>query len=431
MNDAKKLRFSGTFWARGFGPCAVFAAFTLLGVLGIAQETPAQMSRSSPKLAAMPSSTAKRKVGYPYFSWDRVPVYAHVGLGDGLKPEQYKFLADHYDFITFTGGRMSREYRIDNEITFERIVANAARTIKTRNPKARVLFYWSGDFGRDHAKISNATLPKNVTLPYKKGKRIVQLFDTTKPALRKWWTDVAGKAVHEYFCDGIFLDGGTAYAPGSSYERVLGKVKARKLDQGMFAMVREAKQKMGKDSIILLNPLHGPNNGQKQEEALGWRYLDVVDGAMIDNFDRAANIIARRQSKGYIANTIKTMSAAARLGKIVVFKAWPGFTWWSDKELMKKSHAEQYAVSVKNIEFPLACFLIGAGEYCYFCYTWGWLPEYGTFDWYPEFDRPLGVPKGDAVQTGWTFRRDFEHASVFVDLEKRIGKIEWKGKYQL
>jgi hypothetical protein len=219
--------------------------------------------------------------------------------------------------------------------------------------------------------------------------------------------------------------------PHFSWDRVpvyahVGLGDGLKLEQGMFAMLREAKQKMGKDSIILLNPLHGPKNGQKQEEALGWRYLDVVDGAMVDDFDRAANIIARRQSKVYIADTIKTMSAAARRGEIVVFKAWPGFTWWSDKELMKKSHAEQVAVSVKNLEFPLACFLIGTGEHCYFCYTWGWLPEYGTFDWYPDFDRPLGAPKGDAVQTDWTFPRDFEHASVFVDLENRIGKIDWR-----
>jgi hypothetical protein len=400
----------------------------LIGISACAQETPAKRPAAAPKPTKKSPNVAKRKVGYPPFSWDRVSVYAHVGLGEGLKPKQYKFLADHYDFIAFTGGVMTREYRNNKEMSFETLVAGAARTIKAHNPKARVLFYWSGDFGRAHAKISNATLPKNTTFPFKKGTRSVQLFDTTNPALRSWWAGVAAKAVHEYSCDGIFLDGGTAYTPGSSYSRKLGPAKTSKLEQGMFAMLREAKQKMGKDSIILLNPLHGPKKGQKQEDALGWRYLDMVDGAMVDDFDRAANILKRRQSKEYIADTIKTMSAAAKRGEIVVFKAWPGFTWWSDPELMKKSHAEQYAVSVKNLEFPLASFLIGAGEHCYFCYTWGWLPEYGTLDWYPQFDKPLGAPKGDAVQTGWTFRREFEHASVFLDLEKRIGKIDWKKK---
>jgi len=408
--------------------CALLAAMTLLGVSAVAKETPAEPTAACTKSAPKPPAAAKREVGYPHFSWARVPVYAHVGLGEGLKPEQYKFLADHYGFIAFTGGQMSREYRTNKEMTFERIAASGARAIKAHNPKARVLFYWTGDFGRTHAKISNATLPKNATFPFKKGSRSVQLFDTTNPELRSWWAGVAARAVSEYSCDGIFLDGGTAYTPGSSYSRKLGKAKTRQLEQGMFAMIKEAKKKMGEDSIILLNPLHGPKKGQKQEEALGWRYLDVVDGAMVDDFDRAANVLKKRQKKEYIADTIKTMSAAAKRGEIVVFKAWPGFTWWSDPELMKKSHAEQYAVSVKNLEFPLACFLIGAGKHCYFCYTWGWLPEYGTFDWYPEFDKPLGAPKGDAVQKGWTFKRKFQHASVFVDIEKRIGKIDWKKK---
>jgi hypothetical protein len=147
---------------------------------------------------------------------------------------------------------------------------------------------------------------------------------------------------------------------------------------------------------------------------------------MVDDFDRAANILDKRQSKEYIVGTIGVMAKAAKRGEIVIFKAWPGFTWWSDPELMKKPHDEQLAVSVKNLEFPLACFLIGAEEHCYFCYTWGWLPEHGALDWYPEFDKPLGPPKGSAVRDGWTFRREFEHASVFVDVEKRIGRINWK-----
>lgn len=36
--------------------------------------------------------------------------------------------------------------------------------------------------------------------------------------------------------------------------------------------------------------------------------------------------------------------------------------------------------------------------------------------------RPLWLRKG------WTFRRDFEHAMVFVDLEKREGTIQWLEK---
>ena len=42
--------------------------------------------------------------GYPAFSWDRVPLYAHLGIDDGLSQNQCEFLADHFSVITFTGG---------------------------------------------------------------------------------------------------------------------------------------------------------------------------------------------------------------------------------------------------------------------------------------------------------------------------------------
>lgn len=45
---------------------------------------------------------------------------------------------------------------------------------------------------------------------------------------------------------------------------------------------------------------------------------------------------------------------------------------------------------------------------------------------YPEFDKPLGPPKGAAVRDGWTYRREFSHASIFVDLETQTAHIDWK-----
>jgi hypothetical protein len=65
-----------------------------------------------------------------------------VGLGRGLEPEEYKFLAEHYDFTAFTGGAIDREYRSNNNVTFEKVVTKAARTVKQHNPEAKVLIYW-------------------------------------------------------------------------------------------------------------------------------------------------------------------------------------------------------------------------------------------------------------------------------------------------
>jgi hypothetical protein len=46
--------------------------------------------------------------------------------------------------------------------------------------------------------------------------------------------------------------------------------------------------------------------------------------------------------------------------------------------------------------------------------------------WFAEFERPLGPPEGPATNTGFVWRRAFEHASVYVDLEDREAcNITW------
>ena len=37
--------------------------------------------------------------------------------------------------------------------------------------------------------------------------------------------------------------------------------------------------------------------------------------------------------------------------------------------------------------------------------------------WYPQLSEPLGAPLGPAVRSGSTWRRQFEHASVLLDLD--------------
>ena len=92
---------------------------------------------------------------FPEFSWDRVPVSVHFGISEGLEPEQYDFVAKHFNFITLTAGRLPR----DSKGSAETYTAEAARAIKNRNPKARVLFYWASDKPKAQSKIANAAYP--------------------------------------------------------------------------------------------------------------------------------------------------------------------------------------------------------------------------------------------------------------------------------
>ena len=130
-------------------------------------------------------------------------------------------------------------------------------------------------------------------------------------------------------------------------------------------------------------------------------------------------------SKECMLADIQEMIKAGKSGKIVVLKAWPGFSWLDD-DFMKLSLEKKKEIASKNISFPLAAFLVGAQRYSYFIYSWGYRIDDGCMDWYPEFDKPLGKPLGDAVINGWELSREFEHVSVWVNLETKEAKITSK-----
>ena len=76
----------------------------------------------------------------------------------------------------------------------------------------------------------------------------------------------------------------------------------------------------------------------------------------------------------------------------------------------------------EQITFPLACFPVAARPGSLFCDSWGYTDHHGTLESYPELERPLG----EAKQTGWSYQREFAHASVFVNLETKKARIDWK-----
>ena len=358
--------------------------------------------------------------GFPESSWDRVPLYAHVSIQGGLAPDQTRFLAEHFDIVALTGGVTPEGSSV------EETIAAGARAIKQHNPRTKVICYWCGTEKRGwKQQDSYANSPKGGyyahadDAPPNVKRR--PFFDFARQDVIEWWSDGAAKAVGEYSCDGIFVDGLTAFRPNGYWSRQLGEDKAAVLNAGVFKALTAAREKMGSDKLMIFNALHAA--GEKRP-AVGVKYLPATDGAMVDDFDRLG--LTQQTSKEYMANTIDIVRKSAKEGKIIIVKAWPGFTWWSDEELMKKSTEEIHRVAKKRLTFPLACFLVAAEPNCYFCYTWGWLAEYGTYCWYPEFDRPLGPPSGEPVREGWTYQREFAHASVFVDLENSTAKIDWR-----
>jgi hypothetical protein len=92
--------------------------------------------------------------------------------------------------------------------------------------------------------------------------------------------------------------------------------------------------------------------------------------------------------------------------------------------------AEKAAIAASRFNSELAMFLLVAGEHDIWIYSWFWgFDDYagGQPDstipakFFAEADCPLGAPKAPYTRKSgtWTYTREFEHASVFVDLENR------------
>lgn len=78
----------------------------------------------------------------------------------------------------------------------------------------------------------------------------------------------------------------------------------------------------------------------------------------------------------------------------------------------------------EQFEYTLAAFLITASDASFFGFSDKWY--FNGTTWHEEYNRPLGAPKGDAAQgADGVWSRDFEHASVTLDVAKHQSSIKW------
>jgi hypothetical protein len=236
--------------------------------------------------------------------------------------------------------------------------------------------------------------------------------DPSNAAFREWWSEVVAAEHRTAPVDGLFADA-LPQAISPALARQVGEVKALAVVDGLREMLALTKRKLGPGRIILANGLRTTDF----HEILDW---EGIDGVMIEHFgafrtDRPEDMKA----------DLEAMALADAKGKFVVLKGWPGFTWL-DEPMMRRPYAELLQLARERITFPLACFLVAARPGSHFCYSWGYTDRHGMLDAYPEFERPLGPPRSDAVWKGLTATREFERASVWVDLVNRQARIDWR-----
>jgi len=377
--------------------------------------------RLAPALAiallwAVPASSAESKSSpaevFPGFSWDRVPLYVHFGNRAGeVSDADIEFLATHTAFVA-----LEKSHGIKAHGSTEAGIADTARRLKRRNPALKVLFYFNA-FINWPGYSAHATYRPEWTLRNGAGEVVTHPSGTPRPDpsnadFREWWSEVIAQAHREAPLDGVFVDA-LPQALSPALARQLGEAKARAVVEGVRAMVELTKKKLGAGRIMLANGLRTSDF----RTILDWA---GIDGVMIEHFgafktDRPEDLKA----------DLDSIALADAKGKFVVLKGWPGFTWL-DAAKMKRPHAELLQLAREQIAFPLACFLVAARPGSHFCYSWGYQETHGMLEAYPELEKPLGPPRGDARWTGLTATREFRHATVSVDLATKTARIDWQ-----
>ena len=356
--------------------------------------------------------TSSTVTAVPGFNWDRVPLNLHFGKRTtDLTDSEIDFVASRSRLICLEKSHGARVHG-----STEAGIADTARRITARNPDAKVLFYFNAFINWPGYDAFESYRPE-WTLRTADGEIVKHPSGTPRPdpsnaEFRQWWSDVVVSANRSAPLGGVFIDAlPQALSPGLAQQ--VGDAKARAVVDGLREMIALTKRKLGPDRIVLVNGLRTTDF----REILDW---DGIDGVMIEHFN-AFNTTAPEDLKA----DLDSIAIAAAKGKFVVLKGWPGFNWL-DRDMMKRPHAELLERARQRITFPLACFLIAAQTGSHFCYSWGYTDTHGMLDSYPQLERPLGPPKADATWQGLTATREFEHASVWVDLANHQARIDWQ-----
>lgn len=352
---------------------------------------------------------------YPDLTWDKPPVLLHVGKTEGIfSKEEVQFIASNTDIICLEKGHGIKQFG-----STEKGIEKEVKQLKKANPDIKVIYYWNAfldyplyDAHKEYNQHPEWWLKdKEGNLDLKRGK--MKRYDLSNSEVRKWWVNSLMKAMQQTNCDGVFMDAFPQVISQKNKE-IWGEKKYDEIQEGLFSLIAETRAALGEDKLIIYNGIRWI---KQLNTSIGEQYFDQADCAMMEHFGHFSSA-----SKEAMLSDIQAMDRVTKKGKMVAFKAWPEFSWL-DKETLKKPEKEKFAIAEKNITFPLACFLIGANNYSFFTYSWGYRAGHGILHPYAALQKKVGKPVSDYSKDGWVLTREYEFAKVRVDLEKKEAAI--------
>lgn len=401
------------------------AVFTNSSLAQFTQPGITHTQASSPIIEQVDKKLDDSKSQLPAFSWDRIPLYMHIRKDTSYTDQEIQFLAK-FPLITFEKANGHEDHG-----TVEAGTLVAARAVKDINPKTTILFYRNvivhyGGYAADRQleDIPGALL-QDSSGNSKLVRNRVQAYDLSNPNMRNWWVQGCRRMTRDPAIDGIFLDGNIKALVPQYLTREIGAVKKRQTMDGYHLMMQQTRQAIGPNKLMLANILRA------RFENAGLEYLNYFDGSYLEGFFHS---VGTTSYEAYVAKGIDAMQQAARQGKIIAFTT--GFTTPKNNTEnasalgIDEGHSEVQsdAQARAGLIYPLAIFLICAEEHSYFRVHEGYSANENDrwMRWFPEYDQRLGPPHGPATRDGFRYSRDFEHASVEVDIKQRTANIHWK-----
>ena len=358
---------------------------------------------------------------YPAFTWDRIPLYMHIRKAKAYTEEEIAFLA-RFPLITFEKANGHEDHG-----SVEAGTLIAARAVKEINPHATILYYRNVivHYGGYEANKGLENIPGAMLHDDRGNTKLVRnrvsAYDLSNTQLRDWWLDSCKIMTADASIDGIFIDGNIKALEQGYLRRQIGANKKEQTMDGYHRLMKQTREAIGPNKLMIGNILRA------RFDDAGLEYLDYFDGSYLEGFFHNVGGVSYEE---YVAKGIDAMQQAARQGKIIAFTA--GFNIPENTSALgiDESHAKVSSdeAARKALLFPLAIFLICAEEHSYFRIHEGYSADEDDrwMRWLPEYDRPLGLPRGPATKDGFRYSRKFQHATVQVDIQKQTASIQWQ-----
>lgn len=353
---------------------------------------------------------------YPEFSWDHVPQYLFVRKAAAYNQAELEYIS------TFPIVTLAQTTGMDSYGSTEKGSLEVAKALKSINPNTKIIYYWNTlihyqfyDTDKELNAVNQAFLKDSLgNTNLHLGKR--PFFDLTNDIVRKWWVDHVVQMSKNDEIDGVFFDA-IGKIVTKYLQPIIGEEKRQKVVYGYKAMMRDCQLRMDASKIKIANLIRAnfPNQGLDE--------LSHFHGSYLEHFDRDTD---------WTASSIEATQTAARAGKIICATFDIGDEFPDISELaVVDDYIDTNEELQDRFEYCLALFLVCAEKYSYFYFhdgysVNGWSNNRFWMKRFVEFDKPLGAPLGSAIKNGVVYTREFKNVSVWVDIEQKNAKIEWK-----